>query len=707
MGEKCYYYVNAKQYREIFDFYLSLGYSDEDAKRLADNCFGHEISVSDDLPYQDHWEFDSHAVSYSDHQAWLEKQRQLAEERRKKIEEASAAAWEQTTARIREQNRLDEEWNERRKNAAPCKIRSARKNRFVYKNSRADLKLMRKDPAKYKALSDEWAEANLPPSQRREYNHVFKTVGDVSRFARSQSKRGIFSRLGNLFRPKHPNIWNEGKVSYSLSGPDPSRANYHIPTSSSHCISSYSITRSSGKRNRFNTSSYDHSDEKPAVNTMDASQSIFSANVGTSSWSNLRQNIMLGDSINPNSIRIEEIINSYNYDLKSSDDLFSLSVEYSDCLWNDNDLLFLGIKSKELDRHIRQNLVLLIDNSGSMDHRSIIVQMTAAAFMSKLEKGDTLSIITYSTNTDVIVRNLDGSEKSRFVDAMMTIPSADGGTDGSEGLEMSYDYLSKIYDKTGNNRVFILTDGDFNFGITDKSDLADFIYKKRKSGIYLSVLGFGKDNYMDDNMTALSRNGNGNYNAIMCPDDIRENVLDKFISTSYNIMNDVKINVEFNPKYVKNYRLIGYNERALTREEFDDDKKAVDGIGYGHNVVGLYSIARGTSKQNNHSRYVKNESTDSDEFAFVEIRYKDRDGKNQVYTSAITFDDIKHKSDNIMIASTLACFGEIVSDSEAYKKDGEKMCEFCKDVCANINDDSSHMRVVRKYFERLSDAESA
>ena len=433
---------------------------------------------------------------------------------------------------------------------------------------------------------------------------------------------------------------------------------------------------------------------------MDASQSIFSANVGTSSWSNLRQNIMLGDSIDPNSIRIEEIINSYNYDLKSSDDLFSLSVEYSDCAWNDNDLLFLGIKSKKLDRHIRQNLVLLIDNSGSMESRSVIVQMTAAALMSKLEKGDTLSIITYSTDTDVIVRNLDGSEKSRFVDAMMTIPSADGCTDGSEGLEMSYDYLSKIYDKTGNNRVFILTDGDFNFGITDRSDLADFIYEKRKSGIYLSVLGFGIGNYMDDKMTALSRNGNGNYNAIMCPDDIRDNVLDKFISTSYNIMNDVKINVEFNPKYVKNYRLIGYNERALTREEFDDDKKAVDGIGYGHNVVGLYSIARGESKQNNCSRYVKNESIDSDEFAFVEIRYKDRDGNNQVYTSVITFDNIKHKSDNIMIASTLACFGEIVSNSKAYERDGKKMCEFCKDVCANINDDLSHMRVIRKYFER-------
>ncbi len=419
----------------------------------------------------------------------------------------------------------------------------------------------------------------------------------------------------------------------------------------------------------FNTVETNAKPENESHSPLDRSQIFFSANVNTASWTYLRSRINRRRSVDSDLVRVEEIINSYSYklDAPKDDSLFSVSTECCKCPWqSDSELMFLGFKGMKADRSIRRNLAMLVDVSGSMDDEWILVQMSMASIMAQLHEGDILSIIAYSDDTKTVVKKLHCGSRDDLVKAILAVDGIGGCTNGSKGLEDAYTYLSDNFREEDINRVFIFTDGDFNFGITSEGGLEKFIYKKRETGIYLSIVGYGENNFKDNKMEALARNGNGNYTFVSSPGDILDCLSEKLLSSMITIAKDVKISVEFNPAYVSKYRLIGYNARALTQQEFHDTEKAADGIGSEHNVVALIEFKRGKAEQKYQTRYVTVSSDNtSDEAAFIEVHYKSPEGKDLVMTRSITIDELNSApKDNAETAALLAAFGLLVSDSK-------------------------------------------
>ncbi len=458
----------------------------------------------------------------------------------------------------------------------------------------------------------------------------------------------------------------------------------------------------------FSTAETKNPKENEPQSPMDSPAAIFSANVNTGSWSYLRNMISVGRKIDTSFVRIEEILNSYPYKLDPPENgaLFRVSTEYSSCPWDkEKDLLLMEMKAKKADTSVKQNLVFLIDVSGSMTDNWVIVQMSAAAVMSRLKAGDTLSIISYSDDTQTVVKQIDCGDRDKCVDALLAVDGIGGCTNGSDGLENAYRYLSETYDKAANNRVFIFTDGDFNFGVTSEGGLTDFIYKKRETGIYLSIVGYGRQNFKDNKMEALAMNGNGNYTFVSNPADILDNLWDKLVSNLITVAKDVKISVELNPAYVSEYRLIGYDARKLTQKEFNDTEKAADGIGSEHNVVALISLKRGKAERRYSSRYVTAAAAGSeDEFAFIEVHYKSPEGEDLVYTKAVTAAEIESaERTNIGTASMLALFGLLVKDSEYKGAATQEMLaklldEADKDGAESSADPYGHFAIIRKYL---------
>lgn len=447
--------------------------------------------------------------------------------------------------------------------------------------------------------------------------------------------------------------------------------------------------------------------ENEAHSPLDAAQLIFSANVNTASWTYLRNKIARHNTVDPSFVRIEEILNSYDYDLPAppKDDLFAVSAESGACPWNEeSELLFLGFKGKKADKNCRQNLALLVDVSGSMEDEWILTQMSIAAIMSKLQKGDIVSIIAYSDETTTVVKQLECGNKDKCVEAILSIDGIGGCTNGSEGLTNAYDYLQENYDENANNRVFIFTDGDFNFGITAEGGLKKFIEDKRQTGIYLSIVGYGENNFKDNKMETLARNGNGNYTFVANPADILDNLWTKLVSNLVTVAKNVKISVELNPAYVKEYRLIGYDARILTQQEFHDTEKAVDGMGSEHNVAALIELKRGQAQQQYKSRYVNVTAADSnDEFAFIEVHYQSPEGENLVMTKSITLSDLQAAENrNLPAAALLASFGLMVKQS-AYqgKMNGTKLLDMVSALMKQQKIETpvhySHLDIIRKF----------
>ena len=330
--------------------------------------------------------------------------------------------------------------------------------------------------------------------------------------------------------------------------------------------------------------------------------------------------------------------------------------------------------------------------------------MSIAAIMSKLQKGDIVSIIAYSDETTTVVKQLECGNKDKCVEAILSIDGIGGCTNGSEGLTNAYDYLQENYDENANNRVFIFTDGDFNFGITAEGGLKKFIEDKRQTGIYLSIVGYGENNFKDNKMETLARNGNGNYTFVANPADILDNLWTKLVSNLVTVAKNVKISVELNPAYVKEYRLIGYDARILTQQEFHDTEKAVDGMGSEHNVAALIELKRGQAQQQYKSRYVNVTAADSnDEFAFIEVHYQSPEGENLVMTKSITLSDLQAAENrNLPAAALLASFGLMVKQS-AYqgKMNGTKLLDMVSALMKQQNLETpvrySHLDIIRKF----------
>lgn len=413
--------------------------------------------------------------------------------------------------------------------------------------------------------------------------------------------------------------------------------------------------------------------------------STFSIDVDTSSYSFVRRMLNEGHMPQKDAVRLEELINyfPYSYPLpEKAEEPFRPIIAVYDCPWKEGDkLLHIGIKGYDLAARPRSNLVFLIDTSGSMnspDKLPLLIN-SFKLMLDSLNPDDTVGIVTYAGSAGVALEPVRASEKARIVGVLNSL-YASGSTAGADGIRTAYDLAAKHFADEGNNRVILATDGDFNVGISSADDLKDFIEKKRDKGIFLSVLGFGQGNYQDKTMQALAQAGNGNAAYIDNLNEARKALVEEAASTLFTIAKDVKIQVEFNPAKVQEYRLIGYETRHLNREDFSNDKIDAGEIGAGHAVTAIYEITPaggkpvlellryGTKEKPPLQGPQLEKSTFTGEYAFLKIRYKQPDSdKSKLMTQPVTAADEKkfdELPDDIRFAAAVAGFGQLLRHSK-------------------------------------------
>jgi Ca-activated chloride channel family protein len=417
--------------------------------------------------------------------------------------------------------------------------------------------------------------------------------------------------------------------------------------------------------------------------------STFSIDVDTASYAYARAAIMEGRLPEPDSVRVEEMINYFPYDWKpptSADQPFNANITVMPTPWNKNtELMHIGIKGYEIQAQKQKpaNLVFLIDVSGSMDEPNKLPLLKSAfrLLVNRLKPTDTVSIVVYAGNSGVVLEPTKVSDKAKILSAIDNLTPG-GSTAGAEGIEAAYRLAEKSFVKDGVNRIFLATDGDFNVGPSDDAALKTMIEAKRKSGIFLSVLGFGTGNYNDALMQTLAQNGNGVAAYIDTLAEAQKTLVQEATASLFPIAKDVKIQVEFNPEKIAEYRLIGYETRALKREDFNNDKVDAGEIGSGHQVTAVYEITPKGSPAvlNDDLRYgdkskadaaaVDTKNAPSDEIAFVKIRYKKPDeDKSQLITMPVKAGEVKPSVEDaaadVRFSVAVAAFGQKLKGEEA------------------------------------------
>ena len=349
----------------------------------------------------------------------------------------------------------------------------------------------------------------------------------------------------------------------------------------------------------FNTEEYSQWEEQGFSSVLKAPLSTFAADVDTASYSNLRRLINSGyglDELPQGAARIEEMINYFSYDYNAPKGMepFGVTTQISECPWNDDaKLLMIGLKTEDIDysQAPPSNLVFLLDVSGSMYSydKLPLLQESFGLLAENLTKKDRVSIVTYAGDDRIVLDGVRGDETDKIIKALKSL-EAGGGTYGSKGIETAYKLAEENYIEGGNNRIILATDGDLNIGLTSEEELEELITEKKESGIFLSVLGFGTGNIKDNKMETLADKGNGNYAYIDSLREANKVLVEEMTATLLTICKDVKFQVEFNPEVVESYRLLGYENRALAKEDFNDDTKDAGEIGAGHSVTALYEI---------------------------------------------------------------------------------------------------------------------
>ncbi|TVQ10634.1 MAG: DUF3520 domain-containing protein [Bacteroidetes bacterium] len=348
--------------------------------------------------------------------------------------------------------------------------------------------------------------------------------------------------------------------------------------------------------NSMDTESYAAVKETGFRNVAKDPLSTFSIDVDNAAYSNVRRFINQGQLPPADAVRIEEMLNyfSYNYAEPRGRHPFAVHTELSQCPWNANSqLLHVGLKARELDKSELppSNLVFLIDVSGSMrpDNRLPLVKTALVMLLDELRPSDKVSIVVYAGRTDLVLESTPVSEKHKILSAIAGL-HASGGTAGGQALRMAYDVAERNFLKDGNNRIIMCTDGDFNVGESSLDAMEKLVSDRRRKGVYITVLGFGMGNFKDDRLEIIANKGNGNYGYIDNIQEARKLLVTEFAGTMYTLANDVKLQIEFNPARVKAYRLIGYENRRLNPEDFNNDAKDAGEMGAGHTVTALYEI---------------------------------------------------------------------------------------------------------------------
>ena len=435
----------------------------------------------------------------------------------------------------------------------------------------------------------------------------------------------------------------------------------------------------------YNTEEYNHLTENGYKLVSDEPLSTFSTDVDTASYTNVRRMINDGWEVDPDAVRTEEFINYFKYDYeKPAEGAVSINTELSDCPWNSEaKLMLVGLQAREAKvKDVPTNL----------------------------GADDRVSIVTYAGSDSVVLEGESGDNSEEIVSALNSL-SAGGSTAGAAGITTAYKLAEEYFIEGGNNRVILATDGDLNVGLSSEEELTDLISQKRDSGVYLSVLGFGSGNYKDNRLEALADNGNGNYAYIDSVDEAKRVLVTEMSGTLFTVAKDAKVQIEFNPENVSAYRLVGYENRLLNDEDFEDDTKDAGDIGSGQQVTVLYEIVpnNGNEKslkyQDNESKAETNEL--SGEMLTVSVRYKDPEASESklIDKSVMCSDYTEAVSQNFAKACSAAEFAMVLRNSDyASGLTAQGVVDYMEQ---NNVDNSELFELIYKYMQNGTGSEAS
>ena len=461
------------------------------------------------------------------------------------------------------------------------------------------------------------------------------------------------------------------------------------------------------EKENFNTEDYDNIVENKFLAATQNPLSTFSIDVDEAAYSNVRRYLENGSMPPAGAVRIEEMINyfDYNYPKPDNGDPFTVNTEISDCPWNSqHKLVHIGLQGKEIpvDNLPASNMVFLVDVSGSMDepNKLPLVQASMNMLVDQLREKDKVAIVVYAGSAGLVLRSTNGSNKIKIKEAIDNL-EAGGSTAGGEGIKLAYKIARENFIANGNNRIILATDGDFNVGPSSDDELVRMVEKERKSGVFLSVLGYGMGNYKDNKMQQLADKGNGNHSYIDNINEARKVLVSEFGSTLFTIAKDVKIQIEFNPAKVQAYRLVGYENRMLASEDFNDDAKDAGELGSGHTVTALYEVIPvgvkdDFTKSVDLLKYQRNDkkivSSNTNEIMTIKLRYKkpDEDASKLITHSVIdTHTELVNTSNNFRFSAAVAEFGLLLRSSE-YKQQSTYKQVISLAKAAKGNDDNGY-----------------
>ncbi len=432
----------------------------------------------------------------------------------------------------------------------------------------------------------------------------------------------------------------------------------------------------------YNTEDYDGIVENRFRKTTDEPLSTFSIDVDGASYSNVRRMINYGQLPPEGAVRVEEFINyfKYNYPQPTGNDPFSINTEISVAPWNkDHKLVMIGLQGKEIatENLPPSNLVFLIDVSGSMQdaNKLPLVKASLKLLVDQMREQDHVAIVVYAGAAGLVLPSTSGMQKEKIMDAIEKL-EAGGSTAGGAGIKLAYNVAREQFKKGGNNRVILCTDGDFNVGMSSDDAMERLIEQERKSGVFLTVLGYGMGNYKDNKMQKLANKGNGNHAYIDGMNEAKKVLVNEFGGTMFTIAKDVKLQIEFNPALVQAYRLVGYENRLLNKEDFNNDKKDAGELGSGHTVTALYEIIPvgvessflGNVDELKYQKPSKEKrSSFKNEIMTVKFRYKEPDEEESKLIIHPLVDaniPLEKTSQNFRFATAVAQFGMLLRNSE-------------------------------------------
>ncbi|HTN06872.1 vWA domain-containing protein [Agriterribacter sp.] len=459
------------------------------------------------------------------------------------------------------------------------------------------------------------------------------------------------------------------------------RANASYPSPAAKQIRNHNYRLHQQRDEGFNTEDYDGIAENRFLTVKDNPLSTFSIDVDAASYSNVRRYVNNGQLPPAGAVRIEEMVNYFHYDYPQPEDdkPFSIYTELSAAPWNkDHRLVLVSLQGKKVatENIPSSNLVFLIDVSGSMEdaNKLPLVKQSMKLLTDQLREKDKVAIVVYAGNAGLVLPATSGANTQTIKDAIERL-KAGGSTAGGEGIKLAYNIARQNYMQGGNNRVILCTDGDFNIGASSDADMERLIEQERKSGVFLTVLGYGMGNYKDNKMQKLADKGNGNHAYIDDMGEAKKVLVSEFGGTLFTIAKDVKLQVEFNPAKVQAYRLIGYENRLLHKEDFNNDKKDAGELGSGHTVTALYEVIPAGVKSNftekvDPLKYQFEENNtknnNSPELMTIKFRYKDPDGEKSKLIQHPVVDGhiaLTHTSHNFRFAAAVAQFGMLLTRS--------------------------------------------